>query len=158
MLKGAMRRARRDQATVPLSSQGVDIGLVCAGDGLGGVEAGLVRFRIAFPSRHLRPEACLMFLTTELLLEEGDSLYMKIPMSLTFIILVLLIGENTNAKEQICGNPAVIFCDDFERGTFDQWKHRYNPALHGITSVSTNVFQGQRALEPTYPAGSDGGG
>jgi len=82
---------------------------------------------------------------------------MKIPMYVTLAVFVLAVGERAYGAEMVCSSPAVIFCEDFEQGNLDQWKDGYKPALHSITSVSTNVYQGQRALQTTYPAGSDGG-
>jgi hypothetical protein len=76
---------------------------------------------------------------------------------LSLLIFILLVGEHAYGAEQICSNSAVVFCDDFEQGNFAQWEDGYNSALHRITSVTTNVYQGQKALEATYPAGSDGG-
>ncbi len=73
------------------------------------------------------------------------------------IAFAVLMGGKSSATEQICATSAVIFCENFEQGNLSQWEDGYNPALHSITSVSTNVYQGRMALEVTYPAGSDGG-
>src|SRR4029450_4404453 len=61
------------------------------------------------------------------------------------------------SAEPICSTPAVIFCDDFESDILPGvWQDGYNPAVHAITSDLANVYKGTKALEATYPAGSDG--
>lgn len=60
------------------------------------------------------------------------------------------------AAEPLCADPGVIFCDDFEAGTFAQWQDGYQPALHTITSDPTKAYTGERALEVTYPEGGEG--
>ena len=82
---------------------------------------------------------------------------------LVYIILLgcmmtsLSIGVKSYAAETICSDPAVIFCEGFEEGNFDSWEDGYNPSRHSITSVTTNVYRGQKALQVTYPGESDGG-
>jgi hypothetical protein len=74
-----------------------------------------------------------------------------------FVAFTFLVGEKTYGADAICSSPAVIFCEDFENGNFAKWQDGYNPDLHKITSAVANAYQGQKALEVTYPAGSDGG-
>ncbi len=78
-------------------------------------------------------------------------------MSLLVCHLALTDGKEAEAAEAVCSQPHVIFCDDFESGNLSSWQDGYNPALHRITTHSTNVYAGQRALEVTYPAGGEGG-
>ena len=61
-----------------------------------------------------------------------------------------------SAAEPVCADPAVIFCDDFESGVFDQWEAGYKPELHAIISDPAKAFAGERALEITYPEGGEG--
>ena len=72
-------------------------------------------------------------------------------------VFVIALGVRpAHAAERICADPAVIFCDDFETGTFAQWEEGYLPALHAITSDSEKAYTGRRALEVTYPEGGQG--
>lgn len=71
-------------------------------------------------------------------------------------MLVLLCAAPCWAAERLCGDPAVIFCDDFESGTLDLWQDGYKPEVHAITSDPMKTFAGERALEVTYPEGGDG--
>jgi hypothetical protein len=70
-------------------------------------------------------------------------------------------------QEEICNNPAVIFCDNFEaralgsgdlqRPTFKNsgWPTN-NPADITVINTPANVFNGTRALQFHYPAGGGG--
>ena len=71
-------------------------------------------------------------------------------------LLLWAPSQAPEASELTCGDPAVIFCDDFETGTFDQWQEGYRPALHAITSDPTKAYAGRRSLEVTYPEGGEG--
>ncbi|HEX2056428.1 MAG TPA: hypothetical protein VHF07_08035 [Nitrospiraceae bacterium] len=70
--------------------------------------------------------------------------------------LILYETASGSAAERLCEEPEVIFCEDFERGTLDQWQAGYKPDLHAITSDPANTFAGGRALEVTYPQGGEG--
>ena len=78
-----------------------------------------------------------------------------------FLSLLAFIGVDRAygaSAEPICSTPAVIFCDDFETEILPGvWQDGYDPARHTITSDLTNVYKGGKALQTTYPAGSDGG-
>src|SRR5262245_8826271 len=88
---------------------------------------------------------------------------MNWPLCVVVLGLALcVVGADTAAgasSEPVCGTPAAIFCEDFETGTLPGiWEDGYQPLLHSLTTTSANVFRGQRALQATYSAGSDGGG
>jgi hypothetical protein len=88
---------------------------------------------------------------------------MRPPLGLLLLFFVLgqIAGDRAYAAsaESICGTPAAIFCDDFENEVLPGiWEDGYNSSLHSITSTPTNVYRGQKALQATYPAGSNGAG
>jgi hypothetical protein len=72
------------------------------------------------------------------------------------LLLSAAASRASEAAERVCGDPAVIFCDDFETGTLELWQDGYKPELHSITSDPEKVFAGERALEVTYPEGGEG--
>ncbi len=82
---------------------------------------------------------------------------MRILLAIALIMSAVLILEKAHGAEAICGTAPVIFCDDFESGNLNVWQDGYNPILHAVTSTLANVYQGQKALQVTYPSGSDGG-
>jgi hypothetical protein len=71
--------------------------------------------------------------------------------------MVLHAGPGAEAAEPVWAQASVIFCDDFESGNLSLWQDGFNQALHRITTQSVNVYGEQKALEVTYPAGTDGG-
>jgi len=74
-----------------------------------------------------------------------------------YALLIVMFGAGPgHAGERVCSNSAVIFCDDFEAGSFAQWDEGYQPALHAITSDPEKAYTGRRALEVTYPQGGEG--
>jgi hypothetical protein len=88
----------------------------------------------------------------------GRASLMIFPRRVIVLSALMVLSEvvAASAAERRCGDPAVIFCDDFESGTFDQWQAGYKPELHAITSEPTKAFAGDRALEVTYPEGGEG--
>ena len=82
---------------------------------------------------------------------------MKVRTYTAFVAFAILAAGKVYGSEAICGNPAVIFCEDFESDNLSKWQDGYDPNRHTITTDPTNVYQGQKALEVTYPAGADGG-
>ena len=80
------------------------------------------------------------------------------PRPLWSVALLLFLGPLAvcHAAERRCADSAVIFCDDFERGTFDEWEDGYKPELHRITSDPSQAYAGSGALEVTYPEGGEG--
>ncbi len=71
-------------------------------------------------------------------------------------VALLCVGSPGLPAEPVCSDPAVIFCDDFENGTLEQWQDGYQPTLHVITSDPGKAYAGDHALEVTYPEGGEG--
>ena len=82
---------------------------------------------------------------------------MKVRTYTAFVAFAILAAGKVYGAEAICGNLTVIFCEDFENDNLRKWQDGYDPNRHTITTDPTNVYQGQKALEVTYPAGADGG-
>ena len=79
---------------------------------------------------------------------------------LVILVVLLLSTSLAHASEPICNTAETIFCEDWE-GTAPlpgQWADGFNASLQTITTTAGNVYQGSRALETFWPAGSAGAG
>lgn len=74
-------------------------------------------------------------------------------------------GVGPDGQEDICSTPAVFFCENFEDrglGAGDLTRAKYkNPGwqlseFSSMTVVNTQSFDGSKALQFAYPAGTDG--
>lgn len=81
------------------------------------------------------------------------------------------VWSDHNGQEDICHDPAVIMCDNFESrsaGYTDPWWNRLNQKVYkntgwnlsgswiAVTDDPANVYSGNKALEFNYPAGPRG--